>query len=233
MFLVGLTGGISTGKSSVALMLRSMGVEVIDADIVAREVVEPQKRAWRRIRKEFGDAVFHTDGSLNRKAMAAVIFAEPDKRKLLNSITHPEIYKSIFWKCLKLFFSGHQFAVIDLPLLFESGQMVKYLHKTIVVACEPHQQIERLMNRDKLSESEALARINAQMPLQDKIKLADFVIYNNDSEDLTKNQIQSVVSQLRNFKTHWRNRIIFGSCVIIFVTIISGGTYSLWSLFKH
>ncbi|CAL1277714.1 unnamed protein product [Larinioides sclopetarius] len=135
MFLVGLTGGIASGKSSVSALLRNMGIEIIDADIIAREVVEPGKRAWRKIREEFGDSVFHSDGTLNRSALGQVVFSQQEKRKVLNSITHPEVFKSMFFKAAKLFFSGHQFAVLDVPLLYESGNLCKYVHKTVVVTC--------------------------------------------------------------------------------------------------
>lgn len=227
MFLVGLTGGIATGKSSVATILRNMGIEIIDADIVAREVVEPSKVAWKKIRKEFGESVFHPDGTIDRQALGQIVFSQPEKRKLLNSITHPEIYKSIFRKCVKLFFSGHQFTVIDLPLLYESGKMVKFLHKTIVVTCEPSIQLQRLMSRDNMSQSEALARINSQMPLTEKVNRADFVINNNDTIQATRQQVEAVVSQIRTLKTHWKYRIVIITCCAIPITVLGFGIYKL------
>ncbi|KAG8175338.1 hypothetical protein JTE90_015551 [Oedothorax gibbosus] len=232
MFLVGLTGGIATGKSSVASILRNMGIEIIDADVVAREVVEPGKQAWKKIRKEFGEAVFHSDGTLNRPALGQIVFSDPDKRHTLNNITHPEIYKSILFRCIKLFFCGHQFAVIDLPLLYESGKMVKYLHKAVVVVCEPAQQLERLMNRDKLSESEAVKRIQAQMSLAEKAKRADFVINNHSDPEDTKQQVEKVVKELRSLKTHWKYRVIVLSTVLLTVTVLTVGPYTLYAHFK-
>ncbi|XP_035212935.1 dephospho-CoA kinase domain-containing protein-like isoform X2 [Stegodyphus dumicola] len=191
-------------------------------------VVEPGRKAWKRIRKEFGDAVFHSDGSLNRPALGQIVFSKLEKRKLLNSITHPEIYKSIFFRCVKYFFMGHQFVVIDVPLLYESGKMVRYIEKTIVVACEPQIQLERLMARDNLSENDAVARINAQMPLKDKIKLADFIITSNGSKDETKVQVESVVEQLRELKIHWKYRIIAFGCFLIPASLIGVGAYKFF-----
>lgn len=227
MFLVGLTGGIATGKSSVAALFRCMGIEVIDADLVAREVVEPGKKAWKKIRKEFGPVVFHADGQLNRTALGQIVFSQPDKRRVLNSITHPEIYKSIFFKCMRLLFTGHQFAVIDLPLLYESKKMVKYLHKVVVVACEPSQQIERLMRRDSITEEDALLRINAQMPLEEKCKLADYVIDNSHGTSETEVQTKAIITDLRNSKAHWKLRIILLSGGLIIVLSCAAGVWGL------
>ncbi|XP_042901533.1 dephospho-CoA kinase isoform X2 [Parasteatoda tepidariorum] len=228
MFLVGLTGGIATGKSSVVAILRSLGIEVIDADVIAREVVEPGKTATKKIRKEFGDAVFNSDGTLNRQKMGQIVFSQPDKRRLLNSFTHPEIYKSIMWKCLKLFFLGHQFTVIDLPLLYESGKMVKYLHKTVVVSCEPDQQLQRLMVRDSISEEDALARIKSQMSLTEKVSRADFVIRNEGEKASTTQQVEEVVKQLRLLRTHWKYRFVVLGCCLVTVTVLSAGPYLLY-----
>lgn len=133
MFIVGLTGGIATGKSTVCDVFREHGIPVIDADVAARKVVEPGRKAWHLIKKEFGDAVFHKDGQLNREILGEIIFDSVEKRRKLNEITHPEIYSEMFWAAVKCFFQGHQFIVMDLPLLFESGSMLDYLYKIIVV----------------------------------------------------------------------------------------------------
>ncbi|GFR10980.1 dephospho-CoA kinase domain-containing protein [Trichonephila clavata] len=209
-----------------------MGIEIIDADIIAREVVEPRRKAWRKIREEFGDTVFHSDGTLNRSALAEVVFTQPEKRLRLNAITHPEVFKSMFFKTLKLFFYGHQFAVLDVPLLFESGKLSKYVHKTVVVICEPAQQLERLMARDKMSESEALARINAQMPLSHKAKLADFVISNTGDRENTKEQVEALVQQLKKMNTHWKYRFLFLGSVLVTVGVIGIGPYMLYNFLK-
>ncbi|GIY93879.1 dephospho-CoA kinase domain-containing protein [Caerostris extrusa] len=233
MFLVGLTGGIASGKSSVSTLLRNMGIEIIDADIIAREVVEPGKKAWRKIREEFGEAVFHPDGTLNRPALGQVVFSQPEKRRILNSITHPEVFKSMFFRAAKLFLCGHQFAVVDVPLLYESGKLYKYVHKTVVVVCEPAQQLERLMARDKVSESEALARINAQMPLAEKAKMADFVISNTGDRECTKEQVEALLTQLRALKTHWKYRFIFLGSILVTVSVIGVGPYILYKFLKQ
>jgi len=134
MFIVGLTGGIGTGKSTVAKIFMEYGVPVIDADVIAREVVEPGKPAWIKIRNEFGDEVFLDDGQINRAKLGEIIFSDVEKRKLLNQITHPYIHRTIIWKVIKSFFWGHQFVVADLPLLYETGTFLDYLHKIIVVS---------------------------------------------------------------------------------------------------
>lgn len=232
MFLVGLTGGIASGKSSVATMLKNMGIRIIDADQIAREVVEPNKKAWKAIRKEFGESVFNNDGTLDRQALGLIVFSDTDKRKLLNSIVHPEVYNSIFRKCLRLFFSGHQFAVIDVPLLFESGKMIQFVHKTIVVSCDPSLQLERLMKRDKLTEPDAMARINAQMPLSEKVKFADFVINNNGSIESTQQQVEKMVLELRRSKAHWKYRLVLVTCSVLPLSLLGYGIYRLYVYYR-
>ncbi|UYV76574.1 hypothetical protein LAZ67_14001221 [Cordylochernes scorpioides] len=155
MFLVGLTGGIASGKSTVAQMFRDAGVPVVDADQIAREglserfshdrieifvVVEPHKPAWRSIRNHFGDEVLHPDLSLNREKLGEIIFNDSEQRRTLNSLTHPHIYRAIAWKLFDLLIQGHDnhghpYAVLDLPLLYETGTMLRFLHKTVVVTC--------------------------------------------------------------------------------------------------
>ncbi|XP_023225837.1 dephospho-CoA kinase domain-containing protein-like [Centruroides sculpturatus] len=106
MFLVGLTGGIATGKSTVASMFQEFGIKVIDSDVIARQVVEPGTIAWKKIKNEFGSEVILPDGMIDRQKLGQIIFSNSELRKKLNSITHPEIYKTIFWECLKLFLLG-------------------------------------------------------------------------------------------------------------------------------
>ena len=159
MFIVGLTGGIATGKSSVAAIFREHGIPVIDADQVARKVVEPGKPAWQKIRKEFGPEVFLSTNKLNRAKLGNLIFNNVEKRKKLNAITHPHIYKEIYWQTFKYFLQGHPFIAMDLPLLFETGHMLNNLHKIIVVTCEEDLQLQRLMERTGFTEAKAKLRV--------------------------------------------------------------------------
>lgn len=228
MFLVGLTGGIGTGKSTVVKMLKEFDVDVIDADIIARQIVEPGMKAHRRIREEFGDEVFQQNGQIDRAKLANIIFKNKEKRKLLDRITHPEVYKEIFRQCFWAAFKGTQFIILDLPLLFESGYMLKFLHKIIVVKCGNQQQIDRLINRNNYSIEEAQTRINAQMSIELKCQLAHYVIDNSESLDHTKNQVKQIVLELKKSKAHWKTRIILGTSLL---TIFGVSIYAIYKLF--
>ncbi|KAG0417652.1 hypothetical protein HPB47_005456 [Ixodes persulcatus] len=208
MYLVGLTGGIASGKSTVTEILRSLDVEVIDADRIARDVVEPGKPAWFKIRREFGAEVFLSDGQLDRPALGRIVFSDVTRRKVLNRITHPEIHKEMAAQCLKLMLKGHQFVVIDVPLLYETKTVLRFLHKVIVVNCTPDQQLIRLMLRNGLGAEDAQSRIRAQLPLEQKCALADFVIDNTTDSAHTRKQVEDVVRTLRASRTHWKIRAI-------------------------
>ncbi|XP_066905291.1 dephospho-CoA kinase domain-containing protein isoform X2 [Halyomorpha halys] len=188
MFIVGLTGGIGTGKSTVAQMIKDYDIPVLDADFYARKVVEPGKTAWKKIKNEFGGAVFHPSGEINREALGELIFQNKERRRKLNEITHPEIYREMAWAAIKCFFQGHQFIVMDLPLLFESGVMLNYIYKIIVVTCEEDLQVERLIERNRMTEARAKIRIATQMPLEKKAEAAHFVIENSGSLEDTREQ---------------------------------------------
>ncbi|XP_071451770.1 dephospho-CoA kinase isoform X2 [Hetaerina americana] len=210
MFIVGLTGGIATGKSYVSSIFREHGITVIDADTMARKVVEPGKKAWSKIRKEFGDGIFYSNGELDREALGEIVFQDIDRRKKLNQITHPEIYKEMLFAATKCFFNGEKFIVMDLPLLYETGAMLKYLHKVIVVDCEKECQLARLKARGQgMSESAALQRINAQMPLEQKCERAHFVVNNSGSGEETRQQVEGILSVLHKSRAYWRLRLLF------------------------
>jgi len=213
MFLVGLTGGVATGKSTVSNMFRDLGIPVIDADAMARRIVEPGRKAWRAIKEEFGQCVFHENGELNRAALRTIIFEDEDQRQKLNKITHPEIYKEMIWEAIKCALQGHQFILMDLPLLFEAGVMVPYMHKIIVVTCEEDLQLQRLMEQRHLSERESKLMIGAQMPLDQKAVRADFVIENSGSIEDTKHQIRRINRKIGSSYFHWRLRFLVG-CVV-------------------
>ncbi|CAD6228437.1 GSCOCG00012040001-RA-CDS [Cotesia congregata] len=227
MFIVGLTGGIATGKSSVCEIFREHGIPVVDADVAARRVVEPGKTAWSKIRKQFGDEVFDDDGYLDRSKLGDLIFNDIEKRRKLNAITHPEIYKELWWETLDYFFQGYPYIVMDLPLLFETGKMQNYLYKIIVVTCEEDQQLERLMKRSDIDEEKSKQRITSQMPLDKKIEQANFVIDNSGSREETKKQTIKIINLLNSYKQHWRIRFTLG----VFCVVLVGGIYCLATRF--
>ncbi|XP_012257854.1 dephospho-CoA kinase [Athalia rosae] len=223
MFIVGLTGGIATGKSTVAAIFREYNIPVIDADQIARKVVEPGKRAWHKIRKEFGTEVFYESGHLDRTKLGDLIFNDIELRKKLNAITHPDIYREMCWEALKCLFRGYPFIVMDLPLLFETGHMLNYLHKIIVVTCEEDLQLQRLMERSGFTEAKAKLRIGAQMSLDKKAEMSNFVVENSGGESDTREQVIRIINVLRCSKHHWRLRFLAGICC----SVLIAGTYWL------
>jgi len=221
MFLVGLTGdnsGIGTGKSTVSSLFTELNVPVVDSDEIARKVVQPGRKAWKQIRQVFGDDILEPDGQINRPLLATIIFNNAERRQELNRITHPEIRKEIFWDIVCYLFRGYQFVVLDVPLLFESGVWARHVHKIIVVTCEEDLQLQRLMDRNSLKESDAKARVAAQMPLRDKCAKADFVIENSGNLEDTREQVVKIYNELRQSRTHLKFRAMVG-----FLGLCTGG----------
>jgi dephospho-CoA kinase len=176
MILVGLTGGIATGKSTVAKMFKRCGAILIDADELAREVVEPGKPAWRAIVKLFGKSVLSQDRSLDRQALGSIVFYNRTKLRQLERIIHPRVageQQRLVHRIAKR--KPHAVVIYEVPLLFEAG-VDKRVDTTIVVTADRETQIARLKKRNGLSRAEALRRISSQMPLAKKIQRADHVI---------------------------------------------------------
>jgi len=221
MFIVGLTGGISTGKSTVASVIKECGIPLIDADQLARDVVEPNRPAWFMIRKEFGDGVLiEPDGPIDRKKLASIVYQDRERLRVLNRITHPQIKKEMIRLVLHYLLRGHQFIVMDVPLLYETGHLARFMAKVIVVKCTPQQQLERLMNRDGLSRLEAETRIDAQLPIDQKCKLADYVIDNSKSPEETRQQALNVIKDLKSSWIRFRMWLYtIGGAVSVGVTI--------------
>ncbi|MBA2661489.1 MAG: dephospho-CoA kinase [Bradymonadaceae bacterium] len=178
MIIVGLTGGIASGKSTVTNLLRELGVEVIDADAIAREIVMPGQPALPEIVEAFGPELIGSDGQLERSALGARIFSNATERAKLNQITHPRIAQAMMDKAREAFERGHDWVVYDAALLVENG-IHHFLDSLIVVAAERETQIARITERDGLERAQAEARIDAQMPLEAKIAAANYVIDNN------------------------------------------------------
>lgn len=194
--LVGLTGSIATGKSTVSRMFAHLGARVIDADLLAREVVMPGQAAHARIVEEFGRQVVHEDGSLDRKALGAVVFADAAKRKRLEEITHPAIglrQQRILSVLDEEAFEG--VVIWDAALLFEGGGAAK-MDRVVVVYADPETERRRLMERDGLNDADARARIGSQMPIAEKAKLADHVIDNSGTREETERQVRAVYGAL-------------------------------------
>jgi dephospho-CoA kinase len=176
MIVVGLTGGVATGKSTVAKMFEQCGAIVIDADQLARDVVKPGKPAWREIVILFGKTVLNQDRSLNRQALGNIVFRNPKKRRQLERIIHPRVAREQAHLSNAIARTHPKAVVIyDVPLLFEAG-IDKRVDKTIVVTANHQAQIARLKKRNGLSRVEAICRIRTQMPVSKKIRLADIVI---------------------------------------------------------
>lgn len=192
MIIIGLTGGIATGKSTVSEQLKKYGIPIIDADVIAREVVEPGKPAYRQVVTEFGTSVpdlLNEDGQLNRPALGRAVFNSTENRTKLNKIVHPAVRKEIVRQILSNWLRRTPVVVLDVPLLFET-KLSMLCDKTVVVVCSKEIQFHRLMQRNSfLSEDDARARIAAQMPLDEKRKRANIVIENNG----TQNDLEHVV----------------------------------------
>ncbi|XP_038076768.1 dephospho-CoA kinase domain-containing protein-like [Patiria miniata] len=211
MYLIGVTGGIASGKSTVSNFFKELGCPIIDADVIAREVVEPNKPSWKLIVKHFGSGILQEDGTIDRPKLGAIIFGDAEKRRLLNSCTHPFIQKEMMWRVFKYFLKGYPYVIMDIPLLLEGSALRKFLRKVIVVYCDEETQLHRLMARN-LSREDALARINSQMPLREKRKLADYVIDNCGSVADTKLAVDYLNRQFQTSYAHWKIRValIFG-----------------------
>jgi dephospho-CoA kinase len=176
MILVGLTGGVATGKSTVAAMFKRCGAVVIDADILARTVVAPGKPAWREIVKEFGHDMLNADRTLNRQAVGAIVFRNKATRRRLERIIHPRVAREQMRLTRAAAKKDPRAVVIyDVPLLFEAGIDTR-VDRTIVVTADRETQITRLRKRNGFTRTEALRRINSQMPLAKKVARADYVL---------------------------------------------------------
>jgi len=194
---VGLTGSIAVGKSFVLETFRELGCHVLDADKTAREVVEPGTLGLRKIIEAFGKEVLLPDGSLDRKKLGSIVFADNDKRQLLNSIVHPLVIdRQDEWLAGRERDDPHGIAIVDAALMIESGGYLRF-DKLIVVWCRPEIQLERLMLRDSLSAEEAARRIASQMPQDEKKSYADLLIDTSNGFDDTRRQTAEIYRKLR------------------------------------
>jgi len=196
MLKVGLTGGIASGKSTVSKIFTSFGAKFLDADEVAREVLLPGQPAWTRLRQAFGQEFFRPDGTVKRKQLRKLVFADPEKRSQLNAIVHPEVMKEINRRS-EILSSSVQNGVllVDVPLLLEVG-LANRFDKVVVVYVSESVQISRLQQRDGISEEEAKQALKAQMALSKKVEQADYLIDNSGTLEETLSQVEKVWEEL-------------------------------------
>ena len=196
MIIVGLTGSVGTGKSTVTNFFRELGAYIIDWDELAREVVRPQLRAWKEIVEYFGKDFLNEDLTINRQKLAEVVFSDKEKVTKLNQIVHPEVFKEderITNEIKSL--APNALIIKDIPLLFELTRPI-YVDKIVVVSASEQTQLRRLKEKG-MSREDAKNRIKSQLPLEEKIKSADFVINNDGTLEETKRQVEEIYSLLR------------------------------------
>jgi len=193
--VAGLTGSIASGKSLVSAELKRLGARVVDADLIAREVVAPGAPALKEIEEEFGPSVIKPDGTLDRAALAGVVFSDPERLKALNRITHPRIIarqRELVEEMKKE--AGDSLIIVDAAVLIEAGEH-RNMDAVIVVCCDEERQVERLASRG-LARDAALSRVRAQMPLKEKLKYADYVIDNNGTVEETLKKTRELYHRL-------------------------------------
>ncbi|TKD56741.1 dephospho-CoA kinase [Bacillus sp. S2(2019)] len=192
--VIGLTGGIASGKSTVSQMIKEKSIRVVDADIIAKEAVSKGSAALHQIVQTFGEEVLLPNGELNRQQLGAIIFSDEEKRKKLNAIVHPEVRKEMLKQRDEGVSNQETFVVLDIPLLFES-KLEGLVDRIIVVYTTPDLQLSRLMNRNDLSEEEALKRIHSQQPLEEKCQKADRVIENTKDLAFIRKQLENILNE--------------------------------------
>lgn len=197
MIILGITGGMGTGKTTAAKMFADFGAKVIDADKIAHSVVKPGSGAWRKLISVFGKEIITEGGKINRRKVAEIVFQkEPDRLKELNSIIHPEVVDIILKRMQDAKLSGTDVVVIDAPLLIEAG-LSAVIDRLVVVSTGRKIQEKRSSIQHKLSLKEIRARISSQLSLAEKEKKADYVIDNNGSPDNTRKQVEKIWREIR------------------------------------
>ncbi|HSG31512.1 MAG TPA: dephospho-CoA kinase [Thermodesulfobacteriota bacterium] len=197
MKIIGLTGNIASGKSTVASILKNLGASIIDADQIARDVVGKGKPALQKIADHFGTEVLKSDETLNREVLGSIVFNDEDKREILNSIIHPEILREISTLIDKYRSEGKDIVIIEAALIVEREKLKQMIDKLIVVNTSEKTQMERLMRRNDYSAKQAQARINSQMPAEQKIKHADYIINNDSDLEHLSNQTKEIWDELQ------------------------------------
>lgn len=200
MLKVGLTGGIASGKSTVAAMLRTRGCPVLEMDPIGHELLKPGEPAFDETVREFGRAVLDANGAIDRGTLGTIVFASKEKRQRLNAILHPKILGKVREWFMARGRDGADFAVVEAALIYEAGYD-KELDRMVVCWCQPEQQTARLERRG-LTREQARARVDAQMPIDEKRKLADNVIDCSKSLEETNRQTEALVNKLKRLAAH-------------------------------
>jgi dephospho-CoA kinase len=196
MLHVGLTGNIASGKSYAAMLFAEMGAHIIDADRVAHRLLFSGTKTYQTIVEAFGEQILAPDGEIDRKGLGRIVFSHPAKRALLNQLTHHEVGAEILRQIFELEqASARGIVIVDAALIVETGGYKMY-DRLIVVTCDPSLQIARLMSRDQLSETEAKARMSSQLPIEEKLKLADYTIDTSGTLKQTRDQAEAIYRDL-------------------------------------
>lgn len=193
--VIGLTGGIASGKSTVSSMLQEKGIRVVDADHIARVVVDVGEPAYNQIVEEFGIEILKEDKTINREKLGTIIFSDENKRQTLNSIVHPAVRKEMLKQVEEEKSKQSNAVVLDIPLLFES-KLTHIVDKTLLVYVDQETQMKRLMKRNGYNEEEAKMRMDSQLPLYEKRELSDYIIDNNGSIESTKKQLNDLLEKI-------------------------------------
>jgi dephospho-CoA kinase len=198
MILVGLTGGLATGKSTVASLFKRCGAYVIDADVLARAAVAPHSAGWRAVVRSFGRDLLNPDGTINRQALGAIIFRHPAKRRRLEQIVHPRVAREQARLTREAVRKNPRAVVLyDVPLLFEA-RLDPGMDRIVVVTADRETQIARLRKRNGLSRAEAMRRVRSQMPLREKLRRADYVLDGTMSRAKLLTQVQHLYRDLEH-----------------------------------
>ena len=198
MIILGLTGSIGCGKSSLSNILKDNNIDIIDADIISREIFKDEK-LLSLVFEHFGDSIKNSDGTLNRKALGNIVFNDDNKLIELNNLTHPKIKEKILNEIEKIKRDNKDIVVIDAPLLIEGGYL-EIVDKVLVITCNEHIQISRIQQRDNCSKKEALSRISSQISQKEKVKYADYVIDNSGNlEELKKKSNEFLLYMKENW----------------------------------
>jgi len=195
--LAGLTGGMGSGKSTVGKLFQSLGAYVLDADKICRLLVEPEKPAWLEIINLLGSEVLKSDQTLDRQRIADIICKDPEKKKALEAILHPRVMEeeqAIYKDIVKD--DPGALVIIDAALLIESGNYRK-VDKVVVIACDEETQLHRIMAKNRFSREDAQRRLQQQMPLQEKIKFADYVLHNDSGLSELEEKVEALFHQLK------------------------------------
>ena len=192
---IALTGGIATGKSHVRAIFEGLGIPTIDSDVLAHGAVAAGTPGLAAVVERFGRDVLHGDGSLDRQKLAAIVFADPDARRALEAIIHPEVRRATDTWFAALDAHTHPYAIADIPLLYEVGRDRDF-EAVIVIACDPEIQVRRVRARDGRSEAEARQRLAAQRPIDEKVRRADYVIRTDGTFEDTDRQVRDIDARL-------------------------------------